>query len=144
MNKYVLLASTDAIYKMPFLQGNNDFTKKNHVDFKLGLELSPVTIAPVASVTISPITFLEFAIGGTVGSGWNIGSLFQGMSKYNEYYQSSDFGKYASSYKGDFMTIDIWPTAEITLGKKTSSMSLPISSHAAVFAKNTTILSMNR
>jgi hypothetical protein len=34
------------------------------------------------------------------------------------HYKSSDFGKYASSYKGDFMTIDIWPSAEITLGAK--------------------------
>ena len=212
-----LASEVDAIYTMPFLQGNNDLTKDNHIDFKLGLELSPVTIMPVASATISPVAFLEFSIGGIVGTGWNIGDLFHGMSKYNEakpdykdmtpfahwylygwasgcfmfdlaaiwegdwhhvvatatykagyqkltgtkadvwlwqateglasgwvyeqeyvigyqmplkvsmvaigttlsgHYQSSDFGKYASSYKGDFMTIDIWPTAEITLGDK--------------------------
>lgn len=34
------------------------------------------------------------------------------------HYQSSDFGDYSSSYKGDYMTIDIWPTAEITFSKK--------------------------
>ena len=34
------------------------------------------------------------------------------------HYKSSDFGDYSSRYKGDFMTIDIWPMAEITLGKK--------------------------
>ena len=34
------------------------------------------------------------------------------------HYQSSDFGDYGSSYKGDFMTIDIWPTAEITFDSK--------------------------
>jgi hypothetical protein len=174
-------------------------------------------VAPVASVTFSPIAFLEFAIGGTAGTGWNTFDMFQGMAKYNEkkpeykdmtpfahwylygwasgcfmfdlaalwegdwhhviatatykagyqkltgtdadvwlwqategyasgwvyeqeyfvgyqmpiklsmigigttlsgHYKSSDYGEYASSYKGDFMTIDIWPMAEITLGKK--------------------------
>jgi hypothetical protein len=212
-----LVTEFDAVYTLPFMQGEDDLTKDNYAAFKLGLELSPVTIAPVASATISPIAFLELAIGGTVGTGWNISDIFQGMAKYNEskpeykdmtpfahwylygwasaclmfdfaeiwegdwhhivatatykagyqkltgtnadvwlwqateglasgwiyeqeyvlgyqmplkvsmiaigttlsgHYKSSDFGKYASSYKGDFMTIDIWPSAEITLGAK--------------------------
>ena len=206
----------DAAYTLPFLRGDNAFTKENHVKFNMGLEISPVSIAPVASITLSPIAFLEFAIGGTVGTGWYIGNLFQGMSEYNEskpayrdltpfahwylygwakaclmfdlaalwegdwhhvvatatyktgyqnitgtdadvwlwqaskglasgwiyeqeyflgyqmplklsmigvgatlsgHYQSSDFGKYSSNYKGDFMTIDIWPMTEITFSK---------------------------
>ena len=207
----------DAIYTLPFLKGDDELTADNHLAFKLGLELSPITVAPVASVTFSPIAFLEFAIGGTAGSGWNAFDLFQGMAAYNatepeykdmtpfahwylygwgsaclmfdlaalwegdwhhvvatatykagyqkltgtdsdvwlwqasdglasgwvyeqEYfvgyqmplklsmigvgttlsghYESSDFGDYSSSYKGDFMTIDIWPMAEITFSKK--------------------------
>ena len=207
----------DAIYTLPFLKGNDELTADNHLAFKLGLELSPITVAPVASVTFSPIAFLEFAVGGTAGSGWNAFDLFQGMAAYNatepeykdmtpfahwylygwgsaclmfdlaalwegdwhhvvatatykagyqkltgtdsdvwlwqasdglasdwvyeqEYfvgyqmplklsmigvgttlsghYESSDFGDYSSNYKGDFMTIDIWPMAEITLDKK--------------------------
>ena len=206
----------DANYTLPFLRGNDDFTKENHVTFNMGLEISPVTIAPVASITLSPIAFLELAIGGTVGTGWSIGDLFQGMAKYDdakpeykdmtpfahwylcgwakanlmfdlaelwegdwhhvvatatymagyqkltgtdadvwlwrasdgyasgwiyeqEYflgyqmplklsmigvgitlwgnYQANDFGKYSSNYKGDFMTIDIWAMAEVTLSK---------------------------
>ena len=206
----------DAAYTLPLLRGDNAFTKENHVTFNLGLEISPVTIAPVASITFSPIAFLEFAIGGTAGTGWFIGNLFQGMAEFNEskpeysdltpfahwylngwfkarlmfdlaaiwegewhhvvatatykvgyqkltgtdadvwlwqaskaiangwlyeqeyfvgyqmpqqlsmigvgttlfgHYQSSDFGKYSSNYKGDFMTIDIWPMAEITFSK---------------------------
>ena len=207
----------DAIYTLPFLKGDDELTADNHLAFKLGLELSPITVAPVASVTFSPIAFLEFAVGGTAGSGWNAFDLFQGMAAYNatepeykdmtpfahwylygwgsaclmfdlaalwegdwhhvvatatykagyqkltgtdsdvwlwqasdglasgwvyeqEYfvgyqmplklsmigvgttlsghYESSDFGDYSSSYKGDFMTIDIWPMAEITFSKK--------------------------
>jgi hypothetical protein len=207
----------DATYTLPFLNGDDELTADNHLAFKLGLELTPVTVAPVASVTFSPIAFLEFAIGGTAGTGWNAFDMFQGMAAYNaakpeykdltpfahwylygwasgcfmfdlaalwegdwhhvvatatykagyqkltgtdsdvwlwqategyasgwvyeqEYfvgyqmpiklsmvgigttlsghYKSSDYGEYASSYKGDFMTIDIWPMAEITLGKK--------------------------
>lgn len=207
----------DAIYTLPFLKGDDELTADNHLAFKLGLELSPITVAPVASITVSPIAFLELAIGGTAGSGWNAFDLFQGMAAYNatepeykdmtpfahwylygwgsaclmfdlaalwegdwhhvvatatykagyqkltgtdsdvwlwqasdglasgwvyeqEYfvgyqmplklsmigvgttlsghYESSDFGDYSSSYKGDFMTIDIWPMAEITFSKK--------------------------
>ena len=62
----------DAAYTLPFLRGSDEFTAENHVTFNIGLEISPVTIAPVASVTLSPIAFLEFAIGGTAGTGWNI------------------------------------------------------------------------
>ena len=207
----------DAAYTLPFLRGDDELTADNHLAFKLGLELTPVTVAPVASVTFSPIAFLEFAIGGTAGTGWNAFDLFQGMAAYSEtkpeykdmtpfahwylygwgsaclmfdlaalwegdwhhvvatvtykagyqkltgtdsdvwlwqasdglasgwvyeqeyfvgyqmplklsmigvgttlsgHYKSSDFGDYSSRYKGDFMTIDIWPMAEITLGKK--------------------------
>ena len=207
----------DVAYTLPFLRGNDEFTKENHIVFNTGFEVTPVSVAPVASITVSPIAFLEFAIGGTVGTGWNIGDLFQGMAKYEaakpeykdmtpfahwyvygwasaclmfdlaalwegdwhhvvatatykagyqkmtgtnadiwlwqadeglasgwiyeqEYfigyqmplkfsligvgvtlaghYKSGDYGVYSSNYKGDFMTIDIWPMAEITLSKK--------------------------
>ena len=74
----------DATYTMPFLNGDDDLTTDNHLALKLGLELSPVTVAPVASVTFSPIAFLEFAVGGTAGTGWNISDWFQGMAAYNE------------------------------------------------------------
>ena len=209
------LVEFEAAYTLPFLRGSDGFTAENHVTFNISLEISPVTIAPVASITLSPIAFLELAIGGTVGTGWNAFNLFQGMAEFNEskpayrdltpfahwylhgwasaclmfdlaavwegdwhhvvatatykagyqnitgtdadvwlwmasdglasgwiyeqeyfigyqmplklsmvgvgttlsgHYQSSDFGKYSSNYKGDFMTIDIWPMVEITLG----------------------------
>ena len=211
------VAEFDAAYTLPFLRGDDEFTADNHVTFSAGLEVSPITLAPVASITVSPIAFLELAVGGTAGTGWNAFDLFQGMAAYNaaepeykdmtpfahwylygwgsacfmfdlaalwegdwhhvvatatykagyqkltgtdsdvwlwqetdgmasgwvyeqEYfvgyqmplklsmigvgttlsghYESSDFGDYSSNYKGDFMTIDIWPMAEITLGKK--------------------------
>ena len=72
----------DVAYTLPFLRGNDEFTKENHIVFNTGLEVTPVSVAPEASITVSPIAFLEFAIGGTVGTGWNIGDLFQGMAKY--------------------------------------------------------------
>ena len=53
----------DATYTMPFLNGDDDLTADNHLALKLGLELSPVTVAPVASVTFSPIAFLEICRG---------------------------------------------------------------------------------
>lgn len=72
----------DAAYTFPFLRGNNEFTADNHVTFNAGLEVTPVSVAPVASITVSPIAFLELAIGGIVGTGWNISAWFQGMAKY--------------------------------------------------------------
>lgn len=72
----------DAAYTLPFLRGNNEFTADNHVTFNAGLEVTPVSVAPVASITVSPIAFLELAIGGIVGTGWNISAWFQGMAKY--------------------------------------------------------------
>ena len=207
----------DATYTMPFLKGSNELTKDNHLAFLLGLELSPVTIAPVASVSFSPIAFLKFVIGGTIGTGWALTENIQGLVKLDESkpkyknltpfanwyfytwasgcfmfdlaaiwkgdwhhivttatykagyqkmtgtkstvwgwknsygmaegwvyeqeyflgyqmplkvsmlgvgstlwgnYQSSDYGKFSNNYDGDFMTIDIWPMAEIKLGKK--------------------------
>ena len=74
----------DATYTMPFLNGSDELTVDNHLAFKLGLELSPVTIAPVASVTFSPIAFLEFAIGGTIGTGWPLTDDTQGLAKLDE------------------------------------------------------------
>ena len=74
----------DATYTMPFLNGSDELTVDNHLAFKLGLELSPVTIAPVASVTFSPIAFLEFAIGGTIGTGWPLTDDIQGLAKLDE------------------------------------------------------------
>ena len=65
------IAEFDAAYTLPFLRGDDEFTADNHVTFRAGLEVSPITIAPVASITVSPIAFLELAIGGTAGTGWN-------------------------------------------------------------------------
>ena len=208
----------DAIYTLPFLKGDDELTADNHLAFKLGLELSPITVAPVASVTFSPIAFLEFAVGGTAGTGWSIADDLQGTAKLENsksgpeykdltpfanwylygwvsgcfmfdlaalwegdwhhvvatatykagyqkmtgtdskvwgwqatygmadgwvyeqeyfvgyqmplklsmigvgttltgHYQSSDYGKFSNNYDGDYMTIDIWPMAEITLNK---------------------------
>lgn len=74
----------DASYTMPFLNGSDELTADNHLAFKLGLELSPVTVAPLASVTFSPIAFLEFSIGGTIGTGWGLTDDIQGLAKLDE------------------------------------------------------------
>lgn len=79
-----LVTEFDATYTMPFLNGSDELTADNHLAFKLGLELSPVTVAPLASVTFSPIAFLEFSIGGTIGTGWGLTDDIQGLAKLDE------------------------------------------------------------
>jgi len=79
-----LVTEFNATYTMPFLKGSDELTADNHLTFNLGVELSPVTVAPLASVTFSPIAFLEFAIGGIIGSGWGLTDDIQGLAKLDE------------------------------------------------------------
>lgn len=207
----------NAAYTLAFLKGSDELTEDNHLTFNAGVEITPVSLAPTVSIVLSPVAFLEFAVGGKVGSGWNVGDAFYGIAEYNaskmeyekrdafsswylngwfsgtfqfdlaaiwegefhhviasatykagyqtltgtdatiwlwqndyaladgwiyeqEYilgyqmpfrlsmiavgttlsghYDSNDYGEFASNYNGDFMTIDIWPMAEISFDKK--------------------------
>jgi len=207
----------DATYTVPFLQGSGDLTADNSAKFSCAFELSPISVMPSLSISFTPIAFLEFAVGGRAGTGWNLSEDLQGISEFNadkpeykdinafsgwylngwasaclmfdigeviegdwthvfatatykagyqkltgtnetiwnwqaeygmadgwiyeqEYmlgyqmptklsmiavgttltghYKSSDFGDYSSSYDGDYMTVDIWPMAALTLTEK--------------------------
>jgi len=64
-------------YKLPFMQGDNPLTEGNNINFALTAEVSPISLSGLASIVWTPIAFLEFSIGGRIGTGWHI-ELFGG------------------------------------------------------------------
>lgn len=57
---------------VPFLAGSGPLTSGNSVEFKLGGELSPVSVNGTFETVLTPVAFLQFLAGGSIGSGWNI------------------------------------------------------------------------
>ncbi|MBI9097400.1 MAG: hypothetical protein JEY91_02930 [Spirochaetaceae bacterium] len=64
--------------KVPFLQGDNALNADNNVNFKFDLYAAPVAAYIKASATITPIAFLNFDMGGMIGTGWNA-KVFNGI-----------------------------------------------------------------
>lgn len=64
--------------KIPFLQGEGSLLKDNNATVNFDLYVAPVAVYGRTSVTITPIAFLNFNIGGLIGTGWNA-SLFNGL-----------------------------------------------------------------
>ncbi|MCF6335939.1 MAG: hypothetical protein L3J12_09375 [Spirochaetales bacterium] len=65
--------------KVPFMQGEDSMTEGNNVLFQMKGEFSPVSINAAASATITPIAFLNFQLGTSIGTGWNFFGLFNGL-----------------------------------------------------------------
>lgn len=77
------LAVTPAVsYTIPFLTSDNMLMEDNYLTLDAALQISPVSITPSASVTISPLAILEFSVGGKAGTGWNLAGI-QGMGEYS-------------------------------------------------------------
>ena len=64
--------------KMPFLQGESGLVADNNIQFNFDLYASPVAAYTKASLTFTPLAFLNFNAGGTLGTGWNAG-IFNGI-----------------------------------------------------------------
>lgn len=64
-----------ASYTLATPLGENFLLKDANVAFKGGLELTPVSIRPKLSVDFTPVPFLIFSAGTSIGWGWNIGSI---------------------------------------------------------------------
>ncbi|MGL1893155.1 MAG: hypothetical protein OCD02_16090 [Spirochaetaceae bacterium] len=61
----------------PFLQGVNFLTADNNLVAETSFNLSPVTFNTEGSLKLTPIAFLNFEVGGHVGTGWNL--VFNGL-----------------------------------------------------------------
>ena len=58
--------------EIPLLVGNGALTSGNNLQIKAAAEISPVSVNGTAEFRLTPIAFLQFVAGGSVGSGWNI------------------------------------------------------------------------
>ena len=59
-------------FKVPVLNLDNPFMRDNNINFKLGAELTPVTIEGKFNVVWTPLAFLEVYGGASIGSGWKL------------------------------------------------------------------------
>lgn len=68
-------AEFEVVYKrgiaFPFLQGDGALTKDNSVKYNLSIGLNPVSLRGEAEAVLTPIAFLQFALGGHLGTGWD-------------------------------------------------------------------------
>ena len=54
-----------------------------NVSFNGGLELTPISLRPKLSIAFTPVPFLIFSAGGSVGWGWNLLGI-EGLCKMNK------------------------------------------------------------
>lgn len=94
-----------ATYAIPTPLGQHWLLKDADVKISGSFEISPLSIRPALKAEFTPVPFLVFDAGGSVGTGWNpLG--FNGMSIYNpakaEYEALTPFKHYY---------YDLWATA---------------------------------
>jgi len=58
--------------EFPFLQGESSLTENNNIALEIGAEISPISLNGTVEAVLTPIAFLQFNLGGRIGSGWNI------------------------------------------------------------------------
>lgn len=95
------MTTFNATYTLPTPLGSHWLLSGANVELTGSLELSPVSLRPKLSVDFTPVPFLVFGAGASIGSGWNpLG--FDGMSKYNfkkaEYESLTPFAHYYYDY----------------------------------------------
>jgi len=57
---------------LPFLTGASPLLENNSLVFKMGAEVSPVSINGTVDTVWTPIAFFQIVGGGSIGSAWNI------------------------------------------------------------------------
>jgi hypothetical protein len=59
-------------FNFPFLQGEAPLTKDSNIGLTLTAEITPVSLNGVVETVWTLIAFFQLAVGGRIGSGWNI------------------------------------------------------------------------
>ncbi|MEL3906450.1 MAG: hypothetical protein P1P65_05415 [Treponema sp.] len=63
------------VIKVPVMNFNTALTRGNNIAFKIGAELTPITLEGKFDIIWTPIAFLELYAGAGIGSGWTIKKL---------------------------------------------------------------------
>ena len=106
-----LRATGTAGYTIPVPFGDNPLVNGNKLRLYGQFELSPVSIVPAVGVSFSPIAFLSFSAGSSIGAGWTIkaGKLnLQGLGTWNPGTATYDdlvfkSGRWEAWFQGAFM-----------------------------------------
>lgn len=93
-------------YTIPIPFGDSPLVSGNKLRFFGALEISPVSIAPAIGINFSPIAFLDFSAGASIGGAWDFIGI-QGLAKWNhseKKYNSLPFqsGRYDAWISGTF------------------------------------------
>jgi hypothetical protein len=85
----------NATYTLPTPLGQSELLSEANVEFKGSLEISPLTIRPIFSIDFTPLPFLVFEVGSSIGTGWNMLG-FEGFCKYKngDYRDITPFTQY--------------------------------------------------
>ncbi|SHK53405.1 hypothetical protein [Fibrobacter sp. UWB12] len=75
-------ATWKSTYTIPTPLGEGELLSGANVELNGSLEFSPLSIRPIAKVSFTPLPFLVFDVGSSIGSGWNALG-FEGFCKYN-------------------------------------------------------------
>lgn len=84
------LTRLDAKYTIPTPLGEHWLLKGANVELWGSFELSPVTVRPMVEVDFTPLPFLVFGAGASIGSGWNVLG-FEGLARYD--FKTADYEK---------------------------------------------------
>ena len=82
-NSFELKTTFNAECKIPAPLGKHFLLKDSNVRIKTAFELCPVTVRPLVSVSFTPLPFLVFSTGASIGTGWSALG-FKGLCKLDE------------------------------------------------------------
>ncbi len=72
-----------AAYKLNTPLGEHWLVSDANVTFRGALELTPISLKQKLSIEFTPVPFLIFSAGGSIGWGWNIGPI-EGLCEMNK------------------------------------------------------------
>lgn len=89
-------------YTIPTPLGEGALLSSADVELKGSMEFSPLTIRPIVTVTFSPLPFLLFDAGASIGTGWNLlgfegfckfqNSKYENLTPFTHYYHTHWLG----------------------------------------------------
>jgi hypothetical protein len=63
----------------PLLQGSGPLTSGNNLNLGISANITPISLDGTVDFTLTPIAFIQVIAGSTLGSGWNVPGLGDGL-----------------------------------------------------------------